>query len=93
MAYIARPWKSSSWRWVTLKGALEWRIPRYPTPGARHSTYRNLQTIFDLVGRNRLMVAELISQHLRPDRIKYAYEALLNEKERTWGVVLDWTAE
>ncbi len=78
--------------WVTFKGALEWKIPRYPTRGSRHSTYENALTIFDLVRRRRLKLVELISHRLPPERIKPAYEGLLNDPQHYWGVVLDWSA-
>lgn len=79
------------WRWVTFKGALEWRIPLLPAKGVRHSTLGNVRTIYDLVQRGRLKVADLISHRMNPDDIKFAYEGLLNQKDKYWGVVLDWT--
>jgi 2-desacetyl-2-hydroxyethyl bacteriochlorophyllide A dehydrogenase len=80
------------YQWVTFKGALEWKIPRYPTRGARHSTYENALTIFDLARRGRLKLPQLISHRLPPERIKIAYEGLLNDRQHFWGVVLDWAS-
>ena len=80
------------YQWVTFKGALEWKIPRYPTRGARHSTYENALTVFDLARRGRLKLSQLISHRLPPERIKTAYEGLLNDRQHYWGVVLDWSS-
>ncbi|MBM4437465.1 MAG: zinc-binding dehydrogenase [Actinobacteria bacterium] len=79
------------WKWVTFKGALEWKIPRHPTRGVRHSTAGNIATNFELIRRGRLKVAELISHHIAPADIKLAYDSLLHDKEHWWGVVVDWT--
>jgi len=79
------------WKWITFKGALEWRIPLMPGRGIRHSTRGNLENIFDLIQRGRLKVGELISHRMDPENIKEAYDGLLNKKDEYWGVVLDWT--
>lgn len=78
------------WRWVTFKGALEWKIPRHPTRGVRFSTETNIRRNFELIQDSRLKIGELISHRMRPDNIKQVYEGLLNEKSAYWGVVLDW---
>lgn len=79
------------WRWVTYKGALEWRIPLLPAKGVRHSTLGNVRTIHDLILRGRLKVADLISHRMDPEDIRTAYEGLLNQKDTYWGIVLDWS--
>jgi len=78
------------YRWVTFKGALEWRIPREPAPPHRTSTRGNLEMIYDLIQRGKLHVEPLISHRMPAERIKDAYEGLLNRKDEYTGVVLEW---
>ncbi|MCC7145789.1 MAG: zinc-binding alcohol dehydrogenase [Phycisphaeraceae bacterium] len=79
-------------RWITITGALEWRLPHltHLDPHARHSMQSNLRDVFDLVRRGKLRVDPLISHHFRPEQIQDAYEGLLNDKDHFHGVVLDW---
>lgn len=78
--------------WITVKGALEWRLPRLASvdPAARHSSQSNLRLIFDLIERGRLRVQPLISHRLPAAHIQQAYEGLLLQKDRYTGVVLRW---
>lgn len=80
------------WKWIDIKGAQVWRIPMQPVRGVKHSIYGNAHMVLDLIASGRLKVGELISHRMQPARIKAAYDALLNDKENYWGVVLDWTA-
>lgn len=79
-------------RWVTITGALEWRLPTLPglDAHARHSTLGNLRTIFDLVARGRLKVGPLVTHRMPVEKIKEAYEGLLMDKEHFHGVALLW---
>ena len=79
-------------RWITIRGALEWCVPMYPDIGNRTSQFGKQQTIFDWMARGQLHVEPLISHRLNPERIKQAYDGLLNEPNVYTGVVLDWTA-
>ncbi len=79
------------YRWVTFKGALEWRVPMEPAPPVRNSTRGNLETVYDLIARDRLHVTPLVSHRMPADDIEKAYQGLLNQKDEYWGVVLDWT--
>ena len=79
-------------RWITIRGALEWCVPMYPDIGNRTSQFGKQQTIFDWMARGLLHVEPLISHRLKPERIKQAYDGLLNEPNVYTGVVLDWTA-
>ncbi|MCC7407522.1 MAG: zinc-binding dehydrogenase [Phycisphaeraceae bacterium] len=79
-------------RWVTVTGALEWRLPRLPglDPHARHTTLGNLRMIFDLMARGRLKVAPLVTHRMPVEKIKEAYDGLLMDKEHFHGVALLW---
>lgn len=77
-------------RWITIRGALEWCVPMYPDIGNRTSQWSKQQTIFDWMARGQLHVEPLISHRLKPERIKQAYDGLLNEPNVYTGVVLDW---
>ncbi len=80
-------------RWITIRGALEWCVPMYPDIGNRASQWSKQQTIFDWMARGQLQIEPLISHRLKPERIKQAYDGLLNEPNVYTGVVLDWTSD
>lgn len=78
-------------RWVTIKGALEHRLPINPTTrGHPQSIAGNARTILDLVSSGRLQLADLISHRLPASQIADAYDGLLNQPDHYWGVALDW---
>ena len=77
--------------WVTIKGALEHRLPINPTTrGHPLSIAGNARTILDLVSSGRLQLAQLISHRLPASQIAAAYHGLLNQPDEYWGVALDW---
>ena len=76
--------------WVTIKGALEHRVPINPARGHPLSIAGNARTILNLVSSGRLRLAELISHRLPADEIAAAYHGLLNQPNEYWGVALDW---
>jgi 2-desacetyl-2-hydroxyethyl bacteriochlorophyllide A dehydrogenase len=76
---------------ITFSGALEWRLPLLPTNGVKHSSQQNVETIYDLIARDKLKIRPLISHRLPAEKIKEAYDGLLNKKDEYFGVVLDWT--
>jgi 2-desacetyl-2-hydroxyethyl bacteriochlorophyllide A dehydrogenase len=78
------------WRWVTLKGALEWRIPAYHQLNNEHSQLKKHAVILEWLRAGRITLAPLISHRLPPASIKQAYEGLLREKDTYVGVVLEW---
>ena len=80
------------WKHVRYIGALEWQFPLHPTRGTRHSTYSNIQRIYELIADKKIDVESLISHRMKPKEIKLAYDSLLNNKDHYWGVVLDWTS-
>ena len=77
--------------WVTIKGALEHRLPINPTSrGHPLSIAGNARTILDLVSSGRLQLAQLISHRMPASQIAAAYDGLLNRPDEFWGVALDW---
>jgi len=80
-------------RWLTVRGALEWRLPPYAATGIPHSVESNLARLIDALRRGALNVDAVRSHIIQPSALRDAYEGLLHEKDRYLGVVLDWRAE
>lgn len=78
------------WRGIKLRGSLEWLIPLTPQTAMAESTLHNLETVLDLVARDRLLIDPLISHRMEPREIERAYQGLLNDKEHYSGVALIW---
>jgi 2-desacetyl-2-hydroxyethyl bacteriochlorophyllide A dehydrogenase len=77
-------------QWLTLRGALEWRLPRHPTRGLKHSVASNLALALDLIRSGRLRVAPIVSHLIRVEQLLDAYRGMLSDKDRYLGVVIDW---
>lgn len=77
-------------RCLKILGAFEWRVPAYSQVGVPHSIESNLNMIWDLIGRGRLNVKDLITHVVKPEEMQSAYLGLLNEKEHYLGVLVDW---
>lgn len=80
-------------RWISVLGALEWRLPLYRGNGIPHSTESNLSLLVDFVRRGTLNVAPLITQIISPRRLGEAYEGLLTDQSNYMGVVVDWRGD
>lgn len=78
-------------RWITIRGALEWCVPMYPTTRNAESQYSKQKMIFDWLARGQLQIEPLISHRLKPGQIKEAYDGLLNQPGVYTGVLLDWS--
>jgi 2-desacetyl-2-hydroxyethyl bacteriochlorophyllide A dehydrogenase len=78
------------YRYLTMRGALEWCLPDYPVPGGRMSFLSKQQMIFDWIERGEMRIEPLISHRLPPAQIKDAYEGLEYDREHYTGVVLVW---
>jgi 2-desacetyl-2-hydroxyethyl bacteriochlorophyllide A dehydrogenase len=78
------------YRWVSLKGALEWRVPSYHQLENEHSQLKKHQALMRWLEDGSLHIRPLISHRLSPTQISEAYEGLLHDKERYVGVVLEW---
>ena len=77
-------------RWVTIRGALEWNVPTEGALPFDYSQRKKLEAIFRWMADGRLNVKPMLTQVLKPEEIKSAYEGLLREKETFVGVVLKW---
>jgi len=81
---------AAHYRWITLKGSLEWNVA---TEGALPNDYsqrKKLEAIFAWIADGRLKMRPLITHVLPPTEIKTAYEGLLHKKEEYLGVALKW---
>ncbi len=77
-------------RWISVRGALEWMLPMYPTVGRRPSQYTKQRMIFDWMERGELQLEPLISHRMKPEQIKQAYDGLRDHPETYTGVALEW---
>ena len=77
-------------RLITIRGALEWCLPMYPSAGDNVSQYSKQRMIFDWIQRGELKIGPLISHRMKPSSIKQAYDGLLNDPGTYTGVLLDW---
>ena len=77
-------------RLITIRGALEWCLPMYPSAGDNVSQYSKQRMIFDWIQRGELKIGPLISHRMKPSSIKQAYDGLLNDTGTYTGVMLDW---
>jgi threonine dehydrogenase-like Zn-dependent dehydrogenase len=75
---------------LTVRGALEWQLPRHPTRGARHSVEGNLLLALSLIRSEKLKVRGLVSHVVKPGDLGDAYRGMLTEKDTYRGVVVDW---
>jgi 2-desacetyl-2-hydroxyethyl bacteriochlorophyllide A dehydrogenase len=80
-------------RWLTLRGALEWRLPPQPVTGGGHSIKSNLARLVDFYKSGQLNIRPLISQIVKPEQLPDAYLNLQHHKASWWGVVIDWRKE
>jgi threonine dehydrogenase-like Zn-dependent dehydrogenase len=51
---------------------------------------RNSAVFLDCLASKRMSVSELISHRIPYERASNAYQLLLNERESTLGVILEW---
>ena len=78
-------------RWITIKGALEWCLPMYPTTRNAESQFSKQKTIFGWLATNQLQIEPLISHCLKPEHIKQAYDGLFYQPDVYTGVLLEWS--
>lgn len=77
-------------RWISLHGALEWRLPPRREGGFKHSIQDNFERLVGQLRAGRLAVAPLISHRIAPGDLGRAYRGLLSDPATYWGVVIDW---
>jgi threonine dehydrogenase-like Zn-dependent dehydrogenase len=75
---------------LTVRGALEWRLPTYSETPSIVSHYSKEAMICDWLHRGELKLAPLISHRLRPTQIREAYEGLAHQPDTYTGVGLVW---
>lgn len=81
-------WRGGS---VMLRGAHEWRYPRYHSPYQKHSMARNAEIIFRLMLQDKLCTSPLITHTYRPAAAPEAYAGLQQQPDSHLGVLFDWT--
>ena len=77
-------------RWLTVRGALEWRLPAYDGLGIPHSVESNLRRLIYSLRHQQLNVDAVTSHIIKPSELPTAYDGLLNHKENYLGIVIDW---
>lgn len=77
-------------QWLTVRGALEWRLPPYPIPGGGPSVASNLALILDHIRAGRIRTEGLVSHHIGPDGLLDAYRGMQRDPDHHHGVVVDW---
>jgi len=77
-------------KFITVRGALEWCLPMYPGNGIPMSQYQKQEMIFDWMARGLLKLEPLISHRLPPEKISEAYEGLETNKGVFTGIALEW---
>jgi 2-desacetyl-2-hydroxyethyl bacteriochlorophyllide A dehydrogenase len=80
-------------RWLTMRGALEWRLPPYTGFGIPESVEGNLQRLLTILQAGHLNLDAVISHIVSPQDLSKAYDGLLNHKEDYLGVIVDWRSE
>jgi 2-desacetyl-2-hydroxyethyl bacteriochlorophyllide A dehydrogenase len=83
-------WNRIHMQSLAVLGALEWRLPRHPTRGVKHSVASNLGFALDLVRSRRLDALPLVSHVVPLERRGEAYPGMLSDKDQYRGVVVDF---
>lgn len=78
-------------QWLTVRGALEWRLPPYRVPGGGPSVEENLAKILDAIRSGAIRTEGLVSHVIAPTSLLDAYRGMLDDKERYHGVIVDWS--
>lgn len=87
---LTRSFRDIHMRWLTMRGALEWRLPPYAVFGVHQSVESNFWRVYDAFQSGALNLEAVTSHLITPDQLSAAYQGLLNEKETYLGVVVDW---
>jgi 2-desacetyl-2-hydroxyethyl bacteriochlorophyllide A dehydrogenase len=81
---------AAHYRWVTVKGCLEWNIPTESPLEWEYTQQKRMAALLGWLADGRLKVKPMITHVLPPKEIKTAYDGLLHKKEDYVGVVLRW---
>ncbi|MBK9123644.1 MAG: zinc-binding alcohol dehydrogenase [Chloroflexi bacterium] len=90
---LNRTFRDIHMRWLTVRGALEWRLPPYAGLGIPVSVESNLAYLIQLLRDGRVDVNAVTTHVIAPEALPAAYDGLLNRKTDYLGVVVDWHAE
>lgn len=71
-------------------GALNRGFPYEEAPGSRLSIHKGLDTLTHLFLDHTLDIQRFITHRIQPSDIWSAYEALMNDKAHTQGVIIEW---
>lgn len=71
-------------------GALNRGFPYDEAPGSRLSIHKGLNTLTELFLDGTLNIERFISRRIQPKDIWTAYDALMNDKAHTQGVIIRW---
>lgn len=75
---------------LTVKGALNRGFPFEDTPGARVSVRKGMDTLSELLISKTLDINLFITHRISPKDIWSAYDALMNDKAHTQGIIIQW---
>jgi len=77
---------------IQLKGAHEWKFPRYKfqTQDSQTSIERNNEKLLRFFSEGKLITEPLQSHIVSPEEAPIAYKALKNKDENYFGVVINW---
>jgi len=87
---LSEVFNAAHYRWVSIKGSLEWNLPTESEHALAYSLQTRLAAIFSWIADGRLQLKPLITHVLPSQEIKTAYDGLLRKKEEYVGVVLKW---
>jgi len=75
---------------LTVRGALEWRLPRHRTRSARHSVEGNLALALEIIRSKKVNLMPLVSHVIAPEKLGDAYRGMISNKDEYRGVIVDW---
>ena len=84
------PYKHIHRRGVSLKGAHVMLMPGRPDGTGRLDRMSNARLMLQAIASGQLEVNALISHVITPQQLENGYRALLDEKDSTMAVIVDW---
>ncbi|HEY5586214.1 MAG TPA: zinc-binding alcohol dehydrogenase [Ruminiclostridium sp.] len=75
---------------VTFKGAHEWKFPVNEDSFVKHSLERNSKIMFEFFKTGRICLEGLVTEVVKPESCKAAYDSLRNKKDDYMGIIFDW---
>jgi 2-desacetyl-2-hydroxyethyl bacteriochlorophyllide A dehydrogenase len=87
---LTRTFRDIHMRGLTMRGALEWRLPPYSGIGIAQSLESNLAYLIQMVRAGRLNLEAITTHVVTPQDMPRVYDGLLHHKESYLGVLVDW---